>query len=161
MREQLLGRVSTHKEPLVADRLLPYFEGDSSGRHVQKGSRGHNEGRVDCDIVGGGLGRSPAILRESPHFPLVLKVGVGALEEEDALVHASDGAGRMDDVRALAEAPPQMDVVGSKSEVLRLNRTDRSRQGKGRSNFRLAPRRDRSLRDFRPPISETLERQYL
>jgi hypothetical protein len=47
--------------------------------HEEEGSPEHNGRTADHDIGGGGRGRSPAILRESPRFPPAPRAVHGAL----------------------------------------------------------------------------------
>ena len=136
-----------------------------SGMHVEDGVRirGRSGHMAGCDIDGVGLGHSPgpAIPRVSPHFPPAPKVGAGALLEEGVHAHASGGVGKNDVVRALAAVLLRTDAAGLMYEVLRQNRTDRSRRGKERSSFRLVPRQGQSPRGYHLPILEILGRQSL
>ena len=120
-----------------------YFVGDRSGKGEEDNlaagiehTAGYGSGGVEE-----GLGRSPAILRGSPHFPPALKVEVEALWGPDVLA-------RLSYERSQAEGLQRwVVVVGSKSEVLMLNQTDRSRQEE--PSFLLARHLGPGTRDCR------------
>jgi len=141
--EQLVGMARNHKAQFVADRQRQHFGWDIAGRHWEEGSPEHNGRRADHDIGGGGLGRSPAILRESPRFPPALRVVHGALWGEDVHVRALYAAGRRVAGRVQVEALRQWDVAGSMFEAVMLNRMAQSRQET--PSFRLAPQPGSSM----------------
>lgn len=86
--EQVADTAKNHRARFVVDQKPPHFEWDMAGKHVEKSNPDHNGQVADHDIDGVGLGRSPAIHRGSPRFPLALMAVHGALWVVDALVRA-------------------------------------------------------------------------
>lgn len=85
--EQMVDTGDTQKAPFAADRREPRSVEDTSDRHEEDNlveGKGHIAG-YGSGGVGVGLGRSPAILRESPRFLPAPRVEIGALLGEDAL----------------------------------------------------------------------------
>ena len=147
---QELGMGRSHKGPFAADLRVWRLEQDRFDKGEEEGSLGcigHKDGYNA--VVG--LGRSPAILRGSPHFQAAPKAAIDALEGVGGGAQARGicDDGKMDVVLLPAAAPRQLGVADWRFEVATRNPRDRSRQGIPRSSCRLALQRGRNTRDRR------------
>lgn len=112
VQKQLVGRAKSRRAPFAVDLPLPRFGPGTFDRREEKDSPEHNGHRADYGTDGVGLGRSPAIHRGSPRFPLALTAVIDALWEEGALARVLCDAGKRGDGRAQVEALRQWDVGG-------------------------------------------------
>ena len=154
-----MGR--SHKEPFAAGLRVWHWEQDRSDRREGEGIPGQSARKDGYNVVVG-LGRSPAILRGSPHFQVAPTAVTDALWDVgcDAQARGICCDEKMGVVLPPVVALLQNGVADWKFEVLMPNPRDRSHQDKPRSSYRLVLRRDQNTRDPRQLILGALEHQY-
>ena len=138
-----------HKGPFVAGLRIWHSEQGRLGKREGKGSQKYSEHKDGYSV--GGLGRSPAIHRGSPHFQVDLMALIGAVEDvgADAQARGICDDGKMDVLLLPVVVLPQTGVFDGKSEVWRRNpRGQYLRDRSPITSYRLAHQLDQSNRDL-------------